>query len=115
MSPTTFDPAALLISTDGDREFLRETVQMLHEDLPAKSADLDVALAAHDAANVKVVAHTMKSMFANFCAHRACELARKLEHDAAESDWSTCQETTTILMAEANRLVQELDEFVQDG
>jgi len=112
MSPTSFDPQELLATTEGDREFLKETLEMLREDVPGHLREIRAAVAAEDADALLNTAHTMKSMLGNFCAVQACEAARSLETFGKAGDWPRCAEGSARLQQEVERLLLELDEFL---
>ena len=114
MSPTSFDPADLLATTDGDREFLKETLEMLREDVPSHLREIRAAISAQDSAGIQNTAHTMKSMLGNFCAVPACEAARALELAGKANDWKRCAADSARLQQEVERLLLDLDEFLSE-
>jgi len=80
MSDCPLDLEEALGRTGGDREFLRELLEMLAEDVPARIAAIRRALAQGDAETVRAEAHTLKGAAANLAARQMADLALDVEN-----------------------------------
>jgi two-component system sensor histidine kinase/response regulator len=74
-----FDSAELLEYFEGDRQLLREVVNLFIEDYPRRLAELRTALARGDAQTAHRAAHSLKGSVGNFAANAAVEAAARVE------------------------------------
>ncbi len=107
-----FDEQALLERVDGDIEFLTETVQMLGEDCLPLIQQIQEAAASRDAYALAKSAHTLKGMFANFCAEPAEATARELETRAREDNLAGIDSSVQLLQTETEQLQVALKNFL---
>ena len=107
-----FDQQALLERVDGDIEFLAETVQMLTEDCLPLIQQIKEAAASRDANALEKSAHTLKGMFANFCAEPAVAIARELETKAREDKLADIDSSVQLLQTETELLQTALKNFL---
>ena len=107
-----FDEQALLERVEGDIEFLAETVQMLSEDCLPLIQQIQEAAASRDAYALEKSAHTLKGMFANFCAEPAVAIARELETRAREDKLEGIDSSVHVLLSETEELQSELKIFL---
>ncbi len=108
-----FDESALVEQVDGDMEFLADTVGMLADDGPELIAQLRVAIDAGDAAGVGRIAHTLKGMISNFCAHETQSIAFELEKAGKANDLSAAAGLIERLAQQVDALIAELTEFIR--
>ena len=108
-----FDEAKLLDRIDDDIEFLDETVTMLEEDCPPLQDNLRSAVATGDIKAMTLAAHTLKGLFANFCAGPALDVAGKLETMGREGRIADAGSSVAVLDAESEKLITALRAFVQ--
>jgi len=78
------DCAKALSWVEGDRELFEELIGLLLEDLPARRAALDAAVAAGDATAVQHAVHSLRGGLAPFGAARAAALALEIEQTARD-------------------------------
>ena len=77
---------ALRESTGDDREFLAELVGIFLAESPAQLAELETAITASNAGDVRRCAHTLKSNGATFGIDRLTGACRELENCASAGD-----------------------------
>ena len=109
-----FDKDELLEELDGDREFLKESLEMLDSDAPTLLKQIRESLDGGDADAVSVAAHTIKSMVGNFCAASAFAAALKVETLGRSGDLTACEAELVSLEAEVSRLQIELRQFLDE-
>jgi HPt (histidine-containing phosphotransfer) domain-containing protein len=78
-------------------EFLAELVATFLEESPAQLADLRTATADANAADVRRVAHTLKSNGATFGIVRLTQVCRELEHRASEGNLVGAEELVAAI------------------
>ncbi len=85
-SPTPEQPAAPIINTelvlqrlDGDRNLLRQVVELFANDCPRLLAQIDGAIAGKDSRSLELAAHTIRGSLDLFGIVSASESARELE------------------------------------
>ncbi|HRE18927.1 MAG TPA: response regulator, partial [Rhodocyclaceae bacterium] len=101
----------------GDVELLRNMAKMLLAEWDGHLARIKAALSAKDAAELRLHAHTLKSLLAIFHADRARRAALELERaaqEAKESDWRGVGQHFFELQNEMEILRPELQRFA-DG
>jgi CheY-like chemotaxis protein len=70
---------AAIARLDGDRDLFLELFQLFQRDAPRLLSRIAAGVAAGEAREVALAAHTLKGLAANFDAHRAMEAAGELE------------------------------------
>ena len=97
MSEEIIDLKDVMERVQGDKELLAELFDIYEEDFVVKRQALGDAIAAHDIAKIKEVAHSMKGSFGNISAkplHAAC---LKLEMLAKEGKTDGMQEVAVAI------------------
>jgi HPt (histidine-containing phosphotransfer) domain-containing protein len=108
-----FDKQALLDRVDGDLVFLKEMVDMLHNDCPVFLDQIREAGVSGDTDTLTEVAHTLKSMVANFCATSTEAAARSVEMMGREKQLVGIESAIEDLEMETKRLREALNTFMQ--
>jgi CheY-like chemotaxis protein len=109
-----FEPASLMTRVNGDRALLRRLHDVLKRSAATWIAELDLAIAAGDAAATHRVAHTAKGALGNFAAVPAAEAARSLDQAARSGDLSEAAELFARLRSELERLQAAVGSFVAE-
>jgi CheY-like chemotaxis protein len=111
--PTTdlFDKAATLRRVDGDRDLLREVVQLFREACTAILADIDGAIREQDATKLRQLAHTLKGEASNFEAAATVSAALRLEVMGREADLAHAQDAYADLQRALEHLLPALLAF----
>jgi PAS domain S-box-containing protein len=118
-SPDTAPPAAVLDlegalgQVGGDRELLRELVQVFLDEWPRWRAELRQAVARRDAAGLRNVAHTIKGTMGQFGARAAWAAAQRLETMGQEGNLDGADEAGAALATELERLEPVLASVVR--
>lgn len=94
---------ALLEETVGDREFVAELIGDFLAALPEQLAALRTAQSAGDAAELRRIAHTLKSNAATFGAQGLAVACRELESAASAGQAANQQALVERVVAEAER------------
>ena len=81
-----FDLEQVLNNLGHDMELFREVATLFLEDSQQQLDALRAALQQNDAAQARLVAHSLKGAVSNFGAQEAYELARQLEEAARQGD-----------------------------
>jgi HPt (histidine-containing phosphotransfer) domain-containing protein len=103
--------ATLRESTGDDAQFLADLVTTFLEETPAQLAELRAATAGANAADVRRVAHTLKSNGATFGIVRLARVCRELEHRAADGNLAGAEELVAAIdgaLAEARPALEAL-------
>ncbi len=82
--PQVLDVEGVMQRMDGDREFLRELVDMFFSDFPAQTIALKRAVTEKNFEHLQRDAHSMKSALGNLGAMRAHRAAQGLEYAARD-------------------------------
>jgi PAS domain S-box-containing protein len=98
------DPAAVLARLGGDREAVRQLVEVFRQDCEPLMADIAAAVQVGDAGKLKVAAHTLKGMVAFFAADRATAAALALEKLGEGGDLTGATEMVGVLTRELTEL-----------
>lgn len=109
-----FDRQELLEELDGDREFLEESLDMLDADAPTLIDQIRDGIENADAEQIRIAAHTIKSMVGNFCAPLAFEAALNVETIGQSGDLAKCAAGLASLENEVKRLQQELRKLLDE-
>ncbi len=85
--PEVFDRVAALHQMEGNEELLGEIVQLFLDDLPRRMNDVNDAVLAGDAAQLKGAAHTLKGAIGYLAARRAGTPPASWKNSAAPATW----------------------------
>lgn len=110
-----FDPRITLAQVDGDRDLLKELIEIFAGQYKKNLALLEESLKKNDAPAFRLAAHTIKGSAANFRAQTAFDLARRLEEMGKTGEFSQAPAALDALVAELERLEKALREFVSKG
>ena len=99
------DRASVLRRFGGDEDLYAEVAALFLEDCPARLAALADALAAHDAGQVRFVAHALKGAAANLSAGALVEAATRLEQLALAGAAGDLADAARLLAVEAERVM----------
>lgn len=91
----TFDFEAALDRCDGDRDLLKELIQMFFSDYSQSLEQLSSAVQDNNSLGVDRGAHAFKSALGNLGAMKAFESARKLEFAGKNQDKASFQDLFT--------------------
>ncbi|MCK6552346.1 Hpt domain-containing protein [Myxococcota bacterium] len=78
-APVPVDLARMLEAADGDREFLRQLVEVFLEDADLKASEIRSAVQAQDLKGLGRTAHQLKGASANVGAAWLQDVAKRLE------------------------------------
>ena len=106
-----FDPRSALERLGDDEQLLKELAVYFLEDSEELLRSIDQAAAAGDWPAVRIAAHSLKGLAANFSARPATEAARDLEQASMEGDAEQAHPLVPRLRSEVERLRQALCEF----
>jgi HPt (histidine-containing phosphotransfer) domain-containing protein len=95
----------------GDKDLFIEMSGMLLEDAPALLADLDRAVDAQDARDVRVRAHALKGVLLGCGGVRAAHVAQILEDAGQSSDLRMAASQFATLEDELQKLTRALEEY----
>lgn len=111
-APTTASPgaargdaAAIAAHFGGDESLYRAFRASCLQQFPADLLDGDAAVAAADAARLRRVAHSLKSVLLLLGEDEASATARRLEHAAEAGDWAACHGPWQAVSAALRRLI----------
>lgn len=107
-----FSTKTTLEQVDGDRDLLKELIDIFSGQTRQQLQILRESVAAKDAPTVRRAAHTIKGSVANFGAQPAFELAFCLEQMGADGALDQAPAALDALAAELVRLESALREFV---
>lgn len=99
-----YDRVSALQRVDNDLAILKDLADAYFQDAPRLLTDLEAAVAAGDAKNVKFHAHTLKGLVAIFSALPAQRLAQRLEQLGAEGHLTEAPALVAQLRQELERL-----------
>jgi two-component system sensor histidine kinase/response regulator len=100
----------LLALMEGDRDLLRELIDVFVEDAPQRIQCVRRALADRDADALNRAAHALKGSASNFGAADVVSRAQRLETLAHENDLDAAASQFASLVAEMNLLIDDLIE-----
>lgn len=106
LDDVAWDKMAALARVDNDTAFLAEMVQMFLDSSPKLLAELEAAIASHDASAIARAAHTLRGNAANFNAAPTVEQAllvenkgKKAEYEDIEADFARHDAAATARVA----------------
>lgn len=109
------DKEGLLARVEGDRELLREVVELFLEEHLGTMADIRTALEAGDAPAVARLSHMMKGSVSNFCAPPARDAALRLEQAGERGDLAGASALFDSLEREIDQLKRVLTALVAEA
>lgn len=104
----------VLASVDGDRELLREVVELFASDSVRPLSEMREAICNGDALRLNRAAHKLKGALSNFGARAAVAAAQQLETMGEQGDLSNADEAVTTLLIEMEHLVAGLQRLAQE-
>jgi two-component system, sensor histidine kinase and response regulator len=104
MQVGVFDLEGAMGRLEGDEALFREIIQFFLEDSPGLLDNLRCGMRDQDASMIEHAAHSLKSMAANFSAHRAVEAASHLESLGASGNLDEVPRAIMAIEEEINIL-----------
>ncbi len=104
-----FDLNKALEQSGGDKELLKEIINIYNQEYPKQLQELHEAIEKNKPDVVNRVAHTVKGAVANFGAKPSFDAALNLEKIGKSGDLSHAKEAFDVLKKELERLDQELN------
>ena len=105
------DQRALLVSVAGDRQLLRELVDLFRLEGPRRVAEIRSAAALDDADAVEAAAHSLRSTVGNLKAQRAVDAVLAIETMARQRSLDAVEAACRALEVELARLHRALTTF----
>jgi len=109
-----FSPQTTLEQVDGDRDLLKELIEIFSGQTRQQLQILKESIAGKDAPTVRRAAHTIKGSVANFGAQPAFDLALCLEQMGKDGALGQAPVALETLASELQRLEKALREFVSN-
>lgn len=109
------DENKLLERCQGDRQLLLEIIGLFETESDELLAQVALAIERRDAGSIAKTAHTLKGSIGVFTGAQPYALAKQLEHDALQNDFSAAQTDFAQLGNELRRLRLELQRFSRAG
>ncbi len=109
------DREVALERVGGDRELLRELVEMFDAECPGWLAAVRDAIARGDAALLQRAAHALRGGAGTFGAAGACNVAQRLETMGREGDLKDAAKACAELEKQIERLTPALAAFAKEG
>ena len=109
-----WDAEAALARVDGDRELLRDVIEIFRQEDPKLLEKLEAALAAGDLEAVQHAAHSIKGEVSYFAAPKAAEAAKTIEYGARDHDLAKCKATLPELQKRLGELSAALQQMQQE-
>lgn len=97
---------------DGDDGFLTDLIGTFLNETPSILARLSEAVAAEDAGNIRLYAHSLKGSSAEFGASYLTELCRQLELAGKNQELSSAQDLMAEVEDEYVRVAQALNRAI---
>ena len=107
------DEKGALERVGGDTDLLREWIEMCAVEGPKALAKLEAAIAARDAKELHIAAHTLKGSVSIFCAQEAYDAAFVLENLAKAGTWESVDAALTRVRAALAAVLPELARLAQ--
>jgi HPt (histidine-containing phosphotransfer) domain-containing protein len=99
----------------GERELFEEVLGLFVQTIPQIRKDLETAIAARDAARLRLVAHGLKGSAANVCAESARRAAEEIESMAKQEDFAEIDKVFAVLDAHLKRLQEYAESRSSQG
>jgi PAS domain S-box-containing protein len=103
-----FDRDALLRRLSGNADLMADVVRVFLEDLPARLAAIEAAVAGENPEALREAAHSLKGSAGNLAASALAGAAAALERVAVEARMDAAVAAAQLVSAEARRLVDAL-------
>jgi len=103
------------LSPDDGGAFLRELIEIYLQDTPQRLAELDQALAAHNASALIRAAHSIKGSSGNFGAHRLAKLAAEIESQGKAGNLAASAASCGRLKSDYASVAELLTQIGQGG
>jgi HPt (histidine-containing phosphotransfer) domain-containing protein len=100
------DVEGTLARFGGDQELFRDIICFFLEDSPSLSSELEQAVAAQNASDVRSAAHALKGLAAGCGGMRAAQAAQRVENAGAEGDLENVNALMSDLESELAQLRQ---------
>jgi PAS domain S-box-containing protein len=110
-SGAVLDWSDALANVRGDEELLRSMARAFLEELPRLRSTMRQAVARQDRAALRLASHTLKGSTHYFGAHRAFELALRLETLAREGEFTDAENALVALEAEMVQLTPVVSRY----
>jgi HPt (histidine-containing phosphotransfer) domain-containing protein len=110
-----FDPDALWNRVHGDVTLLRELVDVFAAEVPGMLARIEKAIKHGSPSDLEKASHKIKGSMLQFSAHRAANIALKLEQSGRISSMAGTGNLLQKLRQEISELEQALRAMVRDG
>ncbi len=105
----------LLEQFAGDRDLLKESADMLLEELSSYVKNVESAIAEGSAEKLETTAHTLKGAIGNFHAHSVTKMAADLEAIGRNGSTDGSSELLSELTKNLEALKQELNTIINTG
>jgi HPt (histidine-containing phosphotransfer) domain-containing protein len=105
------DRNAIFALVGGNVALLHEIIDIFIAERPAAVAEIDSAIAAGDAARLRLAAHALHGTAGNFRHRPACAAARALEQMGRARDLQGAREAFAVLTDAVSRLERSLLEL----
>jgi signal transduction histidine kinase/CheY-like chemotaxis protein len=113
VSKAQFDWEQAVKQLGAEEDLLVACLTQFLDDLPSTEQKMRDCLTRHDAANLQMEAHTLKSLCATFCMQEARQEALALEHACKQSpnDWESLEHHFILLMNKINAITPTLQKM----
>jgi len=113
-SPGSFDLSSAMETVLGNKDLFREIAGMFIAQCPDYVAGIRQAIAENDAGVLEREAHTLKGAVGNFAAHKAYELAYRLEKLGKEGKIENASDELAVLERALDELTGEMKRVLQE-
>ncbi|RLA94835.1 MAG: hypothetical protein DRG69_04520 [Deltaproteobacteria bacterium] len=93
----------------GDKELLKELLELFLSDYPAKVSQIREAMERRDKKTLQEVAHALKGACANLALEGVYELSLKMEKEAKEGNWEVIEELYKELVEELGEIEKKVN------
>ncbi len=108
---SVFSLEKTLEQVGGDREVLKEVINIYRQEYPKQLEEIQQAINKKDADALRLIAHTIKGAVGNFDAKPAFETALALENIGKSGDLSNAENVFNKLTQELKRLDEEFNKI----
>ena len=113
LSDSRWDQAAALQNVGGCLEDLKDLLALSLEQSPQLTARIAAAIQRHDADDLYLAAHTLKSSLQLFVMEPCGEIAASLELAGRTKQWESCPELVQQLQQSLDELTPAIRSFVE--
>ncbi|MBD3168230.1 MAG: hypothetical protein GF307_02025 [candidate division Zixibacteria bacterium] len=110
-NPDLWKEETALETVEGDKDLLKELIEIFIDDYPAVIKSLNEAFDSKECGQVEKAAHRLKGAMSNFGSGQAVELAQKTEILAREGDFEGAQKVYTDLIEASEKLIDDLKRY----